>query len=762
MVRMNSNAVVFACLVGLALAGGCTGEDGRQGPQGPAGTGNDGTDGTDGETGPQGPQGPQGPDGAQGAFPVDPQAPLSSMVALSFRDELGTGARNIAEYVRALTDMYANGAMPAGVQFPLAAAATDSLRTIAGLHANVVIKWLDPLTFDNSYEAPRFGANADFIAYFGEGWDVVANAPQYAGDDTVGWVWVNHEEVSNDPPTSTSAPTGHHKILAQFLRYMNVLVNDIESDTWDDTAITNHVIANKRQLGGSWMRIIQDPSTREWQVDRGAANLRYDTTSDTLVRVTGIGLSAQDHDDAGNLLPAGVVSGITNDCSGAQTPWGTVITAEENVQDYWGDLEDAWTDQQQFVLGGTFDPGSMISFPYEASPAAELSQSPDPNASHNRDMYGYLVEMDPGEAPGEYAGVNTTGVGHKKLGAFGRARWENTTFVTDAGWELIDGQRIVFYSGDDRRSGRIYKFVSSQPYTAGMTRAEIRALLDSGTVYVAHLAGIDHTTGDTMLATGAYPTEAAPGFGQWIEVSLTSTDLAPNGPALGDATRTVGAALADVNWNNIGGFGSDDDVRRALFTAANKIGVVELNRPEDLEWNAQDPSGVPRIYVAFTKHGRQVANNQDGVQYDPATHDVDSPLRPDAVGSIFILEEADPGNPAVSDTFTFFTAWHGSEGEGRFDAANPDNIMIDADGGVWFGTDGNFGTNGKADSVYYLDLDDNHRTTPIPTYGWAFRIAAAPSDAETTGPALSSGMGTLFFNVQHPGEEVYSSWPQQR
>lgn len=47
----------------------------------------------------------------------------------------------------------------------------------------------------------------------------------------------------------------------------------------------------------------------------------------------------------------------------------------------------------------------------------------------------------------------------------------------------------------------------------------------------------------------------------------------------------------------------------------------------------------------------------------------------------------------------------------------------------------------------------------MPTYGLAFRVASAPSDAEATGPAFTPGMGTLFFNVQHPGEEVLSNWP---
>lgn len=686
---------------------------------------------------------------------VDPNFPLSSMVALTYR---GT-APDLPTHVLGLVQQVADDTLPAGIQFPLAAASTDGVRALQSIGVNVVTSWLDPLRFDDAMDAPRFGANADYIAYFGDGWDdVPGNPPQWNGADYAGWVWVNHEYVSNAIPTSTSAPTGQALHLARFLRVMGGLTNNVFSDAWTDTAIAAYVHHAKRQVGGSWFRIIQDPASGEWMMDRNSGAMRYDATSDTRVLITGFTPNALDHDDAGNVLPAGVASGIAGDCSGAQTPWGTIISAEENVQDYYGDLEDTWTSNQKFLTGGGFDPGANVA-PYVApSATGEYGMSPDVSSRHNRDLYGFLAEIDPGVAPDEYAGATTAGVGHKKLGAVGRARWENATFVTDSDWKLIDGQPVVLYAGNDRRSGRIYKFVSSQSYSSGMTRAQIRALLDDGTLYVGHFAGLDNTTGDTLVGGGA-PTEAAPGTGRWVELSVDSTDLAPNGAGLGNATQTVGAALRDVSWNGIGGFPDDNTVKAALFTAATKVGVMELNRPEDLEWNPRDPSGIPRLYVAFTNNGRKVANDQAGVLYAPATHDTMSPTRPDRTGSIFAMEEANPANPSTSMTFEYFQLWHGTQGTGVYDAANPDNLMVDAYGHLWFGTDGNFGTNGRADALYYLDLDPAHRTTTVPTYGRAFRVAAAPSDAEATGPAFSSRMGTLFFNVQHPGEGTYSAWP---
>ncbi len=732
---------------GLPGAPGARGEDGRDGEDGRNGANGqpaaDGEDGRDGDPGEDGERGPQGPPGDRS------RPPLSSVVAISASEDLGA-------MVRANVDAIARGEREPGDGFPLEVASTDDVRAIEGTRSNVVVRWLDPLTY--AEDGPRFGANADFIAYFGEGWDDGSGrAPQFHGSGSAAFIWVNHEYVSGTAPTTTSAPLGQHLTLAQHLRASGVLENDVMGDIWEQKDIDVYIAALRREVGGSWLRIVRDPASGAWSVDRGATALRYDATSNTRTLLTGITPLAQDHADDGSALPTNVISGIMGDCSGGQTPWGTVVSAEENVQDFVGDLEYAWSSKQKLVSGSGFDPGALITFDGTPSTSAEFGRGSDARQRHARDLFGYLVEIDPGASPdATYA----DGVGHRKLGVMGRARWENATFAVDEDRALIAGEPIVVYGGDDRRGGRIYKLVSRSNYEAGMSRAEIRALLDDATLFVAHFDGLDDATGNTMLATSAAPSASAPGIGRWIELSLTSDDVAPNAAALGDPGRTVGEALSDLDWNGMGGFATDDDVRRALFSAANKIGVMELNRPEDLEWNPRDPSGTPTLYVAFTNHGRQVALRQDGTLYDPATHDAEAPTRPDSVGSIFAIVEADPSRPGNSTTFAFAQVWRGSRGRGLYDAANCDNLAIDRDGGVWFGTDGNFGTNGHADAIYYLDLDPSH--AGLSTYGRAFRVVAVPSDAEATGPAFSSDMRTLFVSVQHPGENVASTFPRDR
>ncbi|WP_129573525.1 MULTISPECIES: alkaline phosphatase PhoX [Sorangium] len=793
--RTLRTALLLVLASGLAASAGGCGEDGKQGPPGedgapgldgkdgedgaPGQDGKDGEDGQDGEDGAPGPKGDDGEDGATGQDGAPGQDGEDGEDGAPGQDgppgpkgEDGedavpwTSAANIAGYVKERVEMFAAGALPAGEQFPLHAAATDTIRTLAGVRSDIVVTWLDPLTFSTAPDAPRFGANNDYTAFFGEGWSAAAgSAPQWNGSGSAGWLWVNHEYVSGKSPTASSAPTGQHLTLARHLKKLGVLANDVEANVWAQADVDTYIRWEKKEVGGSWLRIVQDPATGAWSVDRSARAVRYDATSKTLSRIAGHELSGPGKDDlTGAPLPEGIVAGIMGDCAGGQTPWGTVITAEENVQDYYGDLEANWSGDQKFLAGRGFDPGAPVSPAFEASTSAEFGRISDPNGRQPRDHYGYLTEIDPGKPADEYDGKTEAGTGHKKFGFMGRARWEAATFAVDGDWKLLPGQPIVVYGTDDRRGGRIYKYVTAGNYTAGMTRAEIRGLLDEGKLYAAHLAGLDNTTGNTLLATGAAPTEAAPGAGQWIELSVDSAAVAPNAAALGDATRTVGAALRDATWNGLGGFATDYDVWRALFTASNKVGIMELNRPEDIEWNPRDPSGTPRIYVAFTNHTGQTALDQGGKLYDPATHATTSPKRADAVGSIFALEEADPAHPGASTSFRYFEVWHGAKTQGDFDASCPDNLLLDREGGVWFGTDGNFGVASHADAFYYLDLDPAHREGQAgvaqPSFGKAFRVVALPSDAEATGPSFAPDMGTIFMSVQHPGENAYSTWPK--
>ena len=158
-------------------------------------------------------------------------------------------------------------------------------------------------------------------------------------------------------------------------------------------------------------------------------------------------------DDEGNALPgATIAAGINGDCSGGVSPWGTIFSAEENVQGLFGEIEDCWTSRNVFTVG-VCAPGSNIT--WDVSPSGAFSQATDFRGQRPRDHYGYAVEIDPlADETSEYYGRDELGVGHMKLGAMGRARWENFTFAVNPAGNLASGQPVVIYGGNDRRGGR--------------------------------------------------------------------------------------------------------------------------------------------------------------------------------------------------------------------------------------------------------------------------------------------------------------------
>lgn len=636
--------------------------------------------------------------------------------------------------------------------FPLGyAPGSGALGVIPQLEATISVAFLDALTGDTAATAPRWGANNDFNAYLGDGWQR-AGTPYFSGSGDAGWMWTNFEYISNDRAAPGAAPTGMGLQMVQQLAADGVpdfQFDVTDSAQWNAAAVDAYILWHKRVVGGALYRA--ERGAGGWAIDPAGGTVRFDATSDTLLRITGpvdVGVA---EDDQGNDLPPNVVPGTSSNCSGGVTPWGTIITAEENTQFAYGNLESCWTSANAFNPGAVCPPGGNITWNTNPGPSSDFNRGTLTNTRPH--YYGYLVEIDPEAAP-SIAYDPATGDGHQKLGSMGRARWENATFHVGPDWSLVPDQPIVFYGADDTRGGRIYKWVSHESYTAGMSKAEVRNLLANGSVYAAHFADLDNSDGDGgrlggVTVDGELATAATPGQGQWILLSTTNdTDVAPNAATVaGPAGTTVGDALQSVTWNGMGGFPDEQTLLFGLYTACNKLGIRELNRPEDLEWNALDGT----LWVAFTNHNRPNALRDDGSLSldDPGTpgNERDAFVRSDETGSIMVITEADAGNPAASSTFTFYTAWRGTDGSGLFDAGNPDNLAIDSQGGVWFGTDG-YVSPDRQDAIYFLEVAAD------PALSRPWRIAAVPSDAEATGPMFTADEQSFFFNVQHPQEDL--------
>ncbi|MEU6787175.1 PhoX family phosphatase [Nonomuraea angiospora] len=545
---------------------------------------------------------------------------------------------------------------------PVAPNKDDKLTIPDGYRSSVVVRWGDPVLPD----APAFDFNnqsADAQAkQFGYNCDYVTLLPM--GRDRA-LLWVNHEYTN------------------EALMFRGYTGGAAATEEQIKIALAAH--------GGSVVEIEQ-AGAGEWKlVTKGRRRYNRRITAQTKMKFSGPAAGSDLLKTAAD--PAGRTPvGMLNNCSGGTTPWGTVLTAEENFDQYFVNGDKVPEAQKPYITRYTITTGTPSGNRRFDRVEERFDLAKHPQEANR---FGWIVEIDPFDA-------DSTPIKRTALGRF-KHEAANTTLARDG--------RLVVYMGDDSRSEYIYKFVSKNRYIPGFDRHN-RTLLDEGTLYVAKFTG--DSPASEIDGSGKLPSDGEfDGSGEWIPL------------VSGDKSYVDGMTAVEV----------------LVYTrlAADKVGATKMDRPEDMERNPVTGA----VYVALTNNTNRTAAQVDEANPRPSNkhgHILEIVERRDDAGEKTFawslpLVCGDPNDPN-----TYFAGYDKTKVS---PISCPDNVAFDRDGNLWISTDGN--QLGSNDGMFVMPVRGKER-------GHLRQFLTVPFGAETCGPLVTADQRSVFVAVQHPGE----------
>jgi uncharacterized protein len=392
---------------------------------------------------------------------------LGGAVALAGGIALLSGRVNAANALTSTTALKAASAST--LTFTEIAKRTSVTHAIAeGYAADVLIRWGDPLfdttPFDPAHvtatrQAQQFGYNNDFLAYL---------------------------------PISRGGKESDHGLLAVNHEYTNrsLMFSGLTRETEKDHINIPQARAEMEAQGCSVVEVKRTAAGWEY-VPASRYNRRITATTPMLFSGEAAGDDAlkTSYDPTGT-RPIGTMA----NCAGGVTPWGTVLTCEENF-DYCfaGEAKESHRKMYQRYQVGT---ESWYHW-HHADKRFDLGKEPnEPN------RFGWVVEYDPYDP-------TSTPIKRTALGRF-KHECATTTLAPDG--------RVVVYSGDDEPFEYVYRFVSRDRYEPNNLAAN-RNLLDAGELSVARF-NADGTVEWLPLVHGTAGLTAENGFASQAEVLI--------------------------------------------------------------------------------------------------------------------------------------------------------------------------------------------------------------------------------------------------
>ncbi len=452
--------------------------------------------------------------------------------------------------------------------------------------------------------------------------------------------------------------------------------------------------------------------------------------------------------------------GTVNNCGNGYTPWGTYLTCEENWAGYFkrGTDTQARSSNEGVPItryGVTSTQGSLGwanpvagdtsgSDLYNRWNIAKTNTDPALDFAHAANTMGWVVEIDP---------YSPTSIPCKRT-AMGRRAHEGAMPA-----KVVAGKPIVYYMGDDSRHEYIYKYVSTQNWSAADANTGLTAgskYLDDGKLYVAQFA--------------------ADGTGTWLHLSTTSAS---------GSTNYTFANQADVLINS--------------RLAADWVGATPMDRPE---WTGVHPV-TGDIYVTLTnnsdrgKTGNSTGGKSRGL--DAANPRYYSDLKGSATqlgnvnGHIIRMSENNADPAATSFRWDVYLFGAQSDADATHinisgltsdnDFSSPDGLWFSqaVPGLMWIQTDDGAYTDvtncmmlaalpgsrgdGSSTSVTSNAVPSNsgaNQTVISPvgkkaTAATLKRFLVGPKDCEITGITETPDGKAIFINIQHPGENTTSA-----
>lgn len=594
----------------------------------------------------------------------------------------------------------------------------DDLVLPEGYTYDVIAAWGDPVGDS------RFGYNNDYIS-------LVQTAPdegyltinfEYISGAT--WIETHAEVLGKTLPVaavSAVANEGEIDVLVLEDDALKGQIEEIAKEALVDQGIG--VIGVRRNANGQWERNFSEADRRITGIS-GLEDGRYLATTGPAVAVftkpNKIG-----YEDGLNDR----IIGTFQNCGGGTTPWGTVLSAEENFQDQ--------------VPEAVKPDGSALS----------PSETPFYITSGNVDgrgnvfglagnKYGWMVEVDP-------ANPNDYGTKHTWLGRF---RHEAVAV------RAVAGRPLAVYSGCDRRGGHLYKFVSTGSIGDPADKANSELMAD-GMLYAAKFN--PDGTGEWMALTPDTPID--PTMPSRVAGGMVTLPQRPEGgwnKVEDDAT----AMAFKAQYSTLGDLyeGSPAEKQGAILIdahyAANAAGATHTARPEDT-----DVAADGTLFIAFTSGG-------PGGDGGPDAEIFVGPNGESPYEFGWIMKVREEGNDPGAMSFAWeMMSLGGEPAAGGAGFSSPDNLEIDAKGNVWMVTDmstskHNLAVPSRTDAESgepvsqsnLRGLFGNNSVWVLPTSGTqageAFMFAYGPMECEMTGPFLSEDETTLFLAAQHPGE----------